>query len=102
MLRFNGYQGDHMQLSNDFLLDPGIHFLNHGSFGACPRPVFDVYQRWQRELEAQPVEFLGRRVGDLLQESRAALGGLPRHGARRRGLLHEPDADEHGGAQPFP
>ncbi len=73
MLRFNRYQGDHMQLSNDFLLDPGIHFLNHGSFGACPRPVFDVYQRWQRELEAQPVEFLGRRVGDLLQESRAAL-----------------------------
>lgn len=56
-----------------FLLDPDLHFLNHGSFGACPRPVFEVYQRWQAELERQPVAFLGRRVNDLLAESRAAL-----------------------------
>ncbi len=48
-----------------FLLDPAVIFLNHGSFGACPRPVFDEYQRWQRELERQPVEFLGRRFNDL-------------------------------------
>ena len=33
-----------------FLLDPDIVFLNHGSFGACPRPVFETYQTWQREL----------------------------------------------------
>ena len=57
----------------DFLLDPDIHFLNHGSFGACPRPVFEAYQRWQAELERQPVEFLGRRATDLLAASRAAL-----------------------------
>ena len=57
----------------DFLLDPDIHFLNHGSFGACPRPVFATYQGWQAELERQPVEFLGRRATELLAESRAAL-----------------------------
>jgi len=57
-----------------FLLDPGIVFLNHGSFGATPRPVFKEYQRWQRELERQPVEFLGRRIDGLMSESRAALG----------------------------
>ena len=57
----------------DFLLDPGIHFLNHGSFGTCPRPVFETYQRWQAELERQPVEFLGRRATELLASSRAAL-----------------------------
>ncbi len=61
-------------LKQYFLLDPNIHYLNHGSFGATPRPVFEEYQRWQRELERQPVEFLGRRVQGLLAESRAALG----------------------------
>lgn len=37
-----------------FLLDPDIVFLNHGAFGACPRPVFETYQTWQRTLERQP------------------------------------------------
>jgi hypothetical protein len=48
-------------------------FLNHGSFGACPRPVFDEYQRWQRELERQPVEFLARRLDGLIEEAKARL-----------------------------
>jgi len=56
-----------------FLLRPDIVFLNHGSFGATPIPVFERYQYWQRELERQPVEFLGRRARDLLSQSRAAL-----------------------------
>ena len=42
-----------------FLLDPGVVFLNHGSFGACPRPVFAEYQRLQLELERQPAATLG-------------------------------------------
>ncbi|HKI52873.1 MAG TPA: aminotransferase class V-fold PLP-dependent enzyme, partial [Anaerolineales bacterium] len=61
-------------LNRRFLLDPTVTFLNHGSFGATPRPVFKEYQRWQRELEKQPVEFLGRRMTGLMAESRAALG----------------------------
>ncbi len=56
-----------------FLLDPEVVFLNHGSFGACPRPVFEVYQAWQRELEWQPVEFLQRRANTLLDEARTRL-----------------------------
>jgi hypothetical protein len=39
-----------------FLLDPDVVFLNHGSFGACPLPVFETYQTWQRELERQPTK----------------------------------------------
>jgi len=61
-------------LKNQFLLKPDIHFLNHGSFGATPKLVFREYQRWQRELERQPVEFLGRRATSLMADSRVALG----------------------------
>ena len=56
-----------------FLLDPEVVYLNHGSFGACPRPVFDTYQHWQARLERQPVEFLGRRAEILLAEARLPL-----------------------------
>jgi len=55
-------------------LDPSITFLNHGSFGACPKPVFEVYQNWQRKLEQQPVEFMAIKVYDFLEEARHALG----------------------------
>ena len=58
-----------------FLLDPEVIYLNHGAFGACSRPVFEAYQRWQRELERQPVAFLGRRAPQLLSEARSALAG---------------------------
>lgn len=56
-----------------FLLDPDVTFLNHGSFGATPSPVFESYQHWQRELERQPVEFLGRRSDELLNFARGRL-----------------------------
>ncbi len=54
---------------SDFLLDPTVTFLNHGSFGACPREVFAAYQAWQLELERQPVLFLGRRIEGLLRDA---------------------------------
>ena len=72
-------------LRDQFLLDPGVIFFNHGSFGATPRPVFDSYQRWQRELERQPVEFLGRRKDALLCQAREALGKFL--GARAENLV---------------
>jgi len=62
-------------LKEFFLLDPDIVFLNHGSFGAAPKPVFEAYQNWQRRLERQPVLFLGRELDGLLLESRIVLGG---------------------------
>ena len=62
-----------MMLKDQFLLDPQIIFLNHGSFGACPRPVFDTYQAWQRKLEQQPVQFLGVELDEFLYQSRQEL-----------------------------
>jgi len=61
-------------LKNQFLFNPKIHFLNHGSFGATPKQVFRDYQHWQRQLEYQPVEFLGRHAQALMAEARLALG----------------------------
>lgn len=57
-----------------FLLNPEVIFLNHGSFGATPKTVFDAYQKWQSRMERQPVLFLGREFDGLLRESRVALG----------------------------
>jgi isopenicillin-N epimerase len=65
---------DGTRLREDFLLDPSVTFLNHGSFGATPRAVFETYQERQLELERQPVLFLARRLDGLLTEARAALG----------------------------
>jgi isopenicillin-N epimerase len=62
-----------MDLRQLFLLDPAVIYLNHGSFGACPRPVFQAYQEWQRHLEHNPVDFLDRRAPGLMAEARAAL-----------------------------
>jgi isopenicillin-N epimerase len=69
----DGYVGPPPELAEYFLLRKDVTFLNHGSFGACPRPVLEVFHTWQRELEAQPVAFLGRRVKPLLAEARAIL-----------------------------
>ncbi|MCB8923129.1 MAG: aminotransferase class V-fold PLP-dependent enzyme [Ardenticatenaceae bacterium] len=57
-----------------FLLDPDVHFLNHGSFGAAPRPVMAAYQAWQMRLERQPVHFLVNELPGLLHAAREALG----------------------------
>jgi isopenicillin-N epimerase len=78
------------ELRDLFLLRPDVIFLNHGSFGACPRPVFEVYQDWQRELECQPVEFLGRRFKRLMRGAREALGDFV--GAGADNLIYVPNA----------
>ncbi|HEX4929153.1 MAG TPA: aminotransferase class V-fold PLP-dependent enzyme [Gaiellaceae bacterium] len=74
----------------DFLLDPEVTFLNHGSYGACPAPVFARYQELQRELERNPVEFLARRFDELTAEARAALAAFV--GARADDLVFVPNA----------
>jgi isopenicillin-N epimerase len=64
-------------LTSLFLLDEDVVFLNHGSFGACPRPVFETYQKWQLKLERQPVAFLDpdRGLSSWMRDARTALAG---------------------------
>jgi isopenicillin-N epimerase len=73
-----------------FLLDPQVVYLNHGSFGACPRPVFEVYQEWQRELEREPVDLFARKLRGELAGVRAAIAAYV--GARAEDLALVPNA----------
>ena len=57
-----------------YLLRSDVHFLNHGSYGACPARVLDRFHAWHREMESQPVEFLNRRFRGLMHEARTNLG----------------------------
>ena len=63
-------------MKKHFLLDPNITFLNHGSFGACPKVVFNNYQYWQRELEIQPVKFFTKVLYKKLEYSRKKLSNF--------------------------
>jgi isopenicillin-N epimerase len=56
-----------------FLLDPQVTYLNHAAYGATPRPVFDSFQRWQLELEREPVDFLSRNFTERLAHARSVL-----------------------------
>src|SRR5262245_46585008 len=60
----------------DWTLDPTVTFLNHGSFGACPRSVLELQSRLRAELEAQPVRFLSRELEGRLDAARQALGAF--------------------------
>jgi isopenicillin-N epimerase len=65
-------------LKQEFLLSPDIAFLNHGSFGAVPRSVFEVQNDWRRRIESEPVEYLGRRSAEIIAEAKRPLAELLR------------------------
>ena len=61
------------KLKKSFMLDPSITYLNHGSFGACPKPIFNNLIEWQKKLEFEPVKHLAYDIFPLLEESRKSL-----------------------------
>lgn len=70
------WPGDHDAVRDLWTLDPDVTFLNHGSFGAAPRPVLEEQARWRARLEAQPVDFLVRRYDSYVAEARAAVASF--------------------------
>ena len=56
------------------MLDPSIAYLNHGSYGACPKPIFDSLIKYQKKLEFEPVKHLGYDIYNYLDKSRESLG----------------------------
>jgi isopenicillin-N epimerase len=61
-------------LARHWRFDPGIAFLNHGSFGACPVAVLEAQRDWRDRMEAEPVRFLARELDGHLAVVREALG----------------------------
>jgi isopenicillin-N epimerase len=62
--------------TSDWLLAPQTTFLNHGSFGSCPRAVLDCARSWQERLERQPVQFLYRELEGLIDQARGILAAF--------------------------
>tara|TARA_B100000959_G_C14960329_1_gene615522 strand:+ start:244 stop:1398 length:1155 start_codon:yes stop_codon:yes gene_type:complete len=60
-------------LKKQFQLDPKFIYLNHGSFGACPLPIFKEREKWQKKIERQPVSFIQDKAINLLDWSRDKL-----------------------------
>lgn len=60
-------------MKSEFYLNPTITFLNHGSFGSCPKPIFEEYQRFQLELENDPVFFVQNKLKGYLKIARESL-----------------------------
>ena len=56
-----------------FLLNWDITYLNHGSFGGCPRPIMDAYFKLQLQLENQPIDYLANDIEGNLKHSRERL-----------------------------
>jgi isopenicillin-N epimerase len=78
------------EFARHWTLDPEIEFLNHGSFGACPRAVLDVQAELRARLEREPVQFMLRELEGLLDETRAAVA--PFVGADAEDLVFVPNA----------
>ena len=72
-------------LRRHWRLEPGLVFLNHGSFGACPTPILDLQAALRQTMEASPVQFLWRHYEDRLQPNRLALADFI--GANPRDLV---------------
>ena len=63
-------------LRGEWLLDPTITYLNHGTVGATPRRVLEAQRALQDEVERQPSQFLLRELAAI--SSGHPTGGRPR------------------------
>jgi len=55
-------------------LDPAVDYLNHGSFGACPRAILEKQSALRALLEREPVDFLVRQLPARMAEARREIG----------------------------
>lgn len=59
-------------LARHWTLDPEVCFLNHGSFGACPRAVLEAQSELRARLEREPVRWFVESFESLMDSARTA------------------------------
>jgi isopenicillin-N epimerase len=77
-------------IDDAFTLDPTVVYLNHGSFGACPKPVLAAQSAIREQLEREPVRFFSTELAPLLDAARRDLALFV--GADPEGLAFVPNA----------
>jgi isopenicillin-N epimerase len=70
---------------DEWLLDPEVAFLNHGSFGATPRAVLAEQDRWRTRMERHPTHFMSEELPPALRAAAARLAAFV--GARADDLV---------------
>ena len=66
-------------LLNEWLFQKDLTFLNHGAYGAVPRPVLSAQHSWREELERQPVNFINNRLEAMLHDAAKDLATFVGH-----------------------
>ncbi|BCW87963.1 Isopenicillin N epimerase [Alphaproteobacteria bacterium SO-S41] len=75
-----------------FLLQQDAVFLNHGSFGAVPKPVREAQQRWRDIVETQPDVFFRETIYTATRASAERIGAFA--GAPGDSLVFLPNVTE--------
>lgn len=65
-------------LASHWPIDPGIVYLNHGSFGGCPSPVIEAQQRYRLRMERELVRFFVEDMDDIFDQTRAEVAAFVR------------------------
>ena len=64
---------DLVEAKSEWSLDPEVHHLNHGSYGALPRVVYAEQKRWQEEVHRNPVGFYARQCLAAVADARGKI-----------------------------
>jgi isopenicillin-N epimerase len=77
---------------SEWLLDPDITFLNHGSFGAAPRSVLAEQDRWRERMERRPTTFMTFELPQALRGAAAQLAAFVGCDAKHLGFVENATA----------
>jgi isopenicillin-N epimerase len=59
----------------DWPLDTGVAYLNHGGYGVLPLPVAAAQAEWRARIERNPTGFLSRELEPALRAAASAVAG---------------------------